>query len=94
MRYVTGIDEQGEPIDVKDPMAARLRQIADGAGRDAGKLATGLMAVQEVFGNDLPADPAFTGPVTDHLEVPVRAGIGRNGAATGALASRVTPPPP
>jgi fructuronate reductase len=25
MRYVTGIDEAGQPIDVKDPMAARLR---------------------------------------------------------------------
>ncbi len=68
MRYVTGIDEQGNPIDVKDPHAARLRQIADGAGRDADRLATGLLAVQEVFGTDLPTNPAFTGPVTNHLK--------------------------
>ena len=68
MRYVTGIDEQGQPIDVKDPHAARLRQIADGAGRDAEKLASGLLSVQEVFGSDLPANPAFTGPVINHLK--------------------------
>ncbi len=68
MRYVTGIDEQGQPIDVKDPHAARLRAIADGAGRDAEKLAAGLLAVQEVFGTDLPGNAAFTGPVTNHLK--------------------------
>ena len=68
MRYVTGIDEQGQPIDVKDPHAARLRQIADAAGSDAARLATGLLALPEVFGTDLPSDPAFTGPVTAHLQ--------------------------
>ena len=68
MRYVTGIDEQGQPIDVKDPHAARLRQIADAAGSDAARLATGLLALPEVFGTDLPSDPAFTGPVTAHLK--------------------------
>ncbi len=68
MRYVTGIDEQGQPIDVKDPHAARLRQIADAAGSDATRLATGLLALPEVFGTDLPSDPAFTGPVTAHLK--------------------------
>jgi len=67
MRYVTGIDEAGEPIDVKDPFAARLRAIADTAGRDAGKLAAGLLAVTEIFGTDLPANPAFRSTVTTHL---------------------------
>ena len=32
MRYVTGIDEQGKPIDVRDPLSARLRAIC-GQGR-------------------------------------------------------------
>lgn len=68
MRYVTGIDEQGSPIDVKDPHAVRLRQIADRAGQDAHRLATGLLAVQEVFGTDLPLNPDFTGPVANHLQ--------------------------
>jgi fructuronate reductase len=68
MRYVTGIDEEGNPIDVKDPHASRVRAIADGAGRDAEKLASGLLAVQEVFGTDLPGNTAFTDPVTKHVK--------------------------
>ena len=39
MRYVTGIDEHGKPIDVRDPLSARLRAIADQAGLDAARLA-------------------------------------------------------
>jgi fructuronate reductase len=68
MRYVTGIDEAGNPIDVKDPHAARLRAIADAAGRDPHRLATGLLALPEVFGIDLPANPVFTVAVTNHLK--------------------------
>lgn len=83
MRYVTGIDEQGNPIDVKDPHAARLRAIADGAGQDAEKLAAGLLAVQEVFGTDLPADPAFTEPVTNDLKSLLKIGAKATAAAVG-----------
>ncbi len=36
MRYVTGIDEQGDPIDVRDPLAERLKTIAELGGRRAG----------------------------------------------------------
>ncbi|MBN9360982.1 MULTISPECIES: mannitol dehydrogenase family protein [unclassified Devosia] len=68
MRYVTGIDEAGQPIDVKDPMAARLREIADGAGQDPVKLANGLLAVTEVFGTDLPQVAVFRDTVTNHLK--------------------------
>jgi fructuronate reductase len=67
MRYVTGVDEKGEPIEVKDPHSTRLRAIADGAGRGPEKLAAGLLAVSEIFGGDLPANPAFRKTVTDHL---------------------------
>lgn len=67
MRYVTGIDEKGAPIDVRDPMAARLREIADRAGGTAENLAGALFALREIFGDDLPKDPRFTGAVTAHL---------------------------
>jgi fructuronate reductase len=67
MRYVTGIDEAGNPIEVKDPLAPRLRAIADAAGRDATKLAGGLLAVSEVFGPELPANETFRRTVTAHL---------------------------
>ena len=60
-------DEAGNPIDVKDPHAARLRAIADVAGRDAGKLVDGLLGVTEIFGTDLPANPVFREVVTGHV---------------------------
>jgi fructuronate reductase len=67
MRYVTGIDEQGNPIEVKDPLAARCRAIADGAGRDATRLASGLLEITEIFGMKLPANETFRSTVTGHL---------------------------
>jgi fructuronate reductase len=67
MRYVTGIDEKGQPIDVKDPLSARLRTLADAAGPDAEKLAQSLLTVTEVFGTDLSASQPFREVVTAHL---------------------------
>ncbi|MBM1174642.1 mannitol dehydrogenase family protein [Microvirga arabica] len=67
MRYVTGIDEKGGAIEVRDPMTARLREVADGAGPSAENLARGLFAIREIFGDDLPADSRFTGEVVAHL---------------------------
>lgn len=67
MRYVTGEDERGQPIDVRDPLAARLKAVADGAGRSADTLAPALLGVREVFGDDLPGNPAFADAVTKAL---------------------------
>lgn len=67
MRYVTGVDEQGQPIDVRDPMADRLRAIADAAGPSAERLAPALLAVEAVFGSDLAADAGFRAAVTEAL---------------------------
>jgi fructuronate reductase len=67
MRYVTGVDEQGNPIDVKDPLASRLRAIAEAAGRNPAELVDGLLGVNEVFGSKVPALPGFREQVTAHL---------------------------
>ena len=67
MRYVTGIDEKGASIDVRDPMSGRLRDLADRAGGSAERLSRELFAVREIFGDDLPKDPRFTGAVTTAL---------------------------
>lgn len=77
MRYVTGIDEKGQPIDVRDPLAAKLAAIAKDAGPVAERLAPELMAVREVFGEDLPANPAFVRPVTAALAMLFEAGAAR-----------------
>ena len=67
MRYVTGIDEAGEPIDVRDPLASgRLRAIADAAGPVAERLAPVLMEVHSIFGN-LGSDPRMRSAVTEAL---------------------------
>jgi fructuronate reductase len=74
MRYVTGIDEQGAAIDVRDPLRDELRARADAAGRDAPRLAASLLAVDQVFGRDLPANPRFTMAVTAALDNLIRKG--------------------
>ena len=52
MRYVGGIDEQGEPIDVRDPLASRLRSLSDSSDAARGKV-DALLSVEQVFGADL-----------------------------------------
>ena len=74
MRYVSGADERGKPIDVRDPLAERLRALADTAGPSAARLAPALLGLREVFGDDLPRDPRFVQPVTDALDVLFRKG--------------------
>jgi fructuronate reductase len=75
MRYVTGIDEKGNAIDVRDPMSAELRRRADAAGADATRLAVSLLSHEQIFGRDLPANPAFSMAVTKALD-----SLFRNGA--------------
>jgi fructuronate reductase len=67
MRYVTGIDEHGKPIDVRDPLSARLRAIAHEAGLVAERLAPALLDLREIFAAELVADPRFRTAVTQAL---------------------------
>ncbi|WP_172122436.1 MULTISPECIES: mannitol dehydrogenase family protein [unclassified Devosia] len=68
MRYVTGVDESGESIDVRDPLAMRMMAIAADAGDDPEALFDGLVALSEVFGTDLPDNAAFRAAVLAHLD--------------------------
>jgi fructuronate reductase len=83
MRYVTGIDEKGEAIDVRDPMAARLLEAARGKASSPADLASALLAVREVFGSDLSANPRFRREVERELERVLAAGAKRTVAKTG-----------
>ncbi|MCM2290745.1 mannitol dehydrogenase family protein [Allorhizobium sp. BGMRC 0089] len=58
MRYVGGVDEQGKPIDVRDPLAARLKGLSDGAHTPAAKVAA-LLTVREIFPETLAANDTF-----------------------------------
>jgi fructuronate reductase len=83
MRYVSGIDEKGGPIDVRDPFSARLRALADSAGHDAARLAEALLQVHEVFGEDLPLRDDFAGPVTGALAMLFDVGAREAACLTG-----------
>lgn len=67
MRYVTGVDEQGREIEVKDPLAVRLQTISKSAGASATRLADGLLGVTEIFGNDLPRSETLRTQLVAHL---------------------------
>jgi fructuronate reductase len=63
MRFVSRLDESGAPLPVNDPLAARLAEAAHSADPD--RIVANLLALNSVFGDDLPADPRFTGPLRD-----------------------------
>jgi fructuronate reductase len=65
MRYVSGTDEAGGAIDVRDPLAALLRQRIDSAGPDPVAQVRALASVEAVFGKDLPLSEAFMMAVTE-----------------------------
>lgn len=66
MRYVTARDEAGRVIDVRDPIAAKLREIAEDAGLVADRLAPTLLEVSSIFGA-LGGDPRMRSAVTQAL---------------------------
>ena len=79
MRYAAGTDENGRPIDVRDPLAAAFARIASTAAGDPAALARGMLGIDGVFG-PLGANPDFAATVTRHLRRLF--GMG----ATGAIA--------
>jgi fructuronate reductase len=67
MRYVTGIDEHGQPIDVRDPLLKSFQDELHGAGRDVPRIVEALLGLKAIFGDDLPADQRFRQAVQDAL---------------------------
>ena len=61
MRYVGGVDEQGQPIEVVDPMAAQLRALSD-AQQTPQDVVSALLSVREIFPKD--AAERLTTPVS------------------------------
>jgi fructuronate reductase len=56
MRYVGGVDERRQPIDVRDPLADHLRSLSD-QGRTPGETVDALLSVNEIFGRNI--DPSI-----------------------------------
>ncbi len=67
MRYVAGEDEQGQPIDVRDPMAARLAELASDWRSDPQAYVERLLSLEAVFGGDLSRDRSFAKVIQHHF---------------------------
>jgi fructuronate reductase len=68
MRYASGFDEAGRPIKVSDPMAARFAAIAEIHRSDPAALAREMLAIHEIFDEDLHNEPRFANPVREWLQ--------------------------
>jgi len=62
-RYLTGLDESGKEMPMLDPMAKTLRERAKAAGRNAAQ----LLAMPEVFNENLANSPVLIKEVSDTL---------------------------
>ncbi len=68
MAYVaSGHDRHGQPLPLDDPLADRLREAA-GTSADPAAVASGLLDVTEVFGDDLRDSTAFRHSLVEHLK--------------------------
>lgn len=64
MRYVGGMDEHGVVIDVRDPLASRLKEASDAHHDPAAKVRS-LLEVRDVFPERLAEHPGFVSAVTE-----------------------------
>jgi fructuronate reductase len=84
MRYVTGTDEKGAAIEVRDPLAPEFAKRAAAAGRDAAGLSQALLGIEAIFGTDLPREERFTQAVAKHLDALFAKGAKTTAAGLGS----------
>jgi fructuronate reductase len=76
MRYVSGFDEKGNEIDVRDPLAQQLLAIGRKHKGDPAAMVGNFCAINSIFGEDLVQDERFSEGVTAALERLYRNGAG------------------
>lgn len=64
MRYVGGIDDRQQPIDIRDPMLDTLKQTV-AASEDGIPRVKALLSLRTVFGDELPQQETFVHAVCD-----------------------------
>lgn len=62
IRYVGGVDEQGQPIEVSDPLIEQLRALVNGSTEGEARVKA-LLSLNVVFGSELPKDERFVSAV-------------------------------
>ncbi|MEP7452714.1 mannitol dehydrogenase family protein [Phyllobacterium sp. SB3] len=81
MRYVTGVSETGAAIDVRDPLAAELKS-RTAKKNSADEIFNALISMEQVFGDDLPANNVFRRSVEAQLEKILKHGAAETVAKT------------
>lgn len=69
IRYTLGRDENGDAIDVQDPLAERFKAIAASGSTEPQEIVAQYLQIGDVFGTDLAAQPRFTTLVSEQLGV-------------------------
>jgi fructuronate reductase len=64
MRYVSGVDEHGQPIEIRDPLKDQLAQIVASSEEGAPRVRA-LLGLKAVFGEDLLHHADFVARVTE-----------------------------
>jgi fructuronate reductase len=77
MRWQFGVDERGTAYTVDDPLAATTRAAVGVGGGDPGAIVRALLAIEPVFGRDLPQDEQLVEQLIRQL-----AGLMHEGAAS------------
>lgn len=68
IRYVSGVDEKGNPIEVSDPLAGILRAACDANTGNPRAMVEAVVGITQVFGTDLINESRFIDGVTAWLE--------------------------
>ncbi|WP_318455209.1 fructuronate reductase [Photobacterium leiognathi] len=68
MRYVCAVTEQGETIDVRDPMVEQFQAIYAEHGLNVSAVKA-LLSIEAIFGTDLIANETFVSAVTDAYQL-------------------------
>jgi fructuronate reductase len=67
MRFLTGSDEQGQPIPIEDPLGTKLTEAARKSLRPGAIDPRPFLALGEIFGDEIPRSAAFVATLTHWL---------------------------
>lgn len=73
MRYVSGVDESGQIIDVRDPLVDQFKAIYAEHGLSVA-VVPALLAIDAIFGRELPAHEGFVRSVTEAYDALLKHG--------------------
>ena len=74
MRYVGGVDEQGNAIDISDPLRDVLADVVRNSAQEEARVQA-LLGLEAIFGQDLPQQREFVATVTRYYQSLLQYGV-------------------